>query len=576
MAHAAATGKAHGTTKAKSQATGSQSLSQATTRYDTPPGTSTSSGTSIGSNPVEPLCQPMPVSALLRMMDSVPAVPAAVSEDSTAMLRAMHDYISGVLRLDLPQDPVATFTTGPSPWQRLVVSPRTLRSKPLTATSATQGIAPGPSASTTPATGSPMQRATAAAMLQASQRMAAALQKFQPGQAVELCADTASGHAASSREDVPGNSERWAQELALMQTMLAEGLPESEAEFVSKLSSELLDQPASLSAGAVTAGAMETGEACAASGVIAAAVPERPRGSLHGVALSYQNGSTSTVLDKKKGVQEGSNAASDAGVAPRAVEIGPERQSECGSKQGEVVQCPFVTKRVAPFIIRPYQLLQELHATAQRYKGKEAASSTTSSHAAGGGDVHQGPPVDTATTEAAGDAVAAADTSVAPGAHPPPSPSPPLVRAGDYLELVTMMSSTDSTGAGAEKGEQAFEAAVSSADLHEHTAASALAPKLAHGEHQGVSAQWKSVLDILVNAGPQVIQPESPYPGGSSVWDSTQSSNEHDSASYRSEDATAGEGASAAAAAVAAAVTTATTGKKSKRKRAKRSKAATR
>jgi hypothetical protein len=92
-----------------------------------------------------------------------------------------------------------------------------------------------------------------------------------------------------------------------------------------------------------------------------------------------------------------------------------------------------------------------------------------------------------------------------------------------------------------------------------------------------VPTGWKSVLEKLIQAGPQAVQPASPYVPGSYGWGSGNSSTEHDTFSAQSEDAAhhdgAGNGiASSGGSGVSGAVVNCSGGGKAKKRRNKRAK----
>jgi hypothetical protein len=275
--------------------------------------------------------QPMPTCTPSKALDMLgSAAPGAGSRQSTAMLQAMHDYMASALPDTFRADPLTTFSTDASALNRMnmVMPLPTLSMQPP----AGSGLLVGNS--TVP----PMvTRATAAAMLKTSQRMATAFQKLQP--ALEGQLGRNGGRVATGAAQTPEDRDSFAtwclaHYLTQIQDLLAEGLPEADAAFVSKLAAELLaSQPGE---GLVTAGSYASQAMCKADAALVH-TSSHPVPAVNGI------------------VQESGNAV-------HAAVSGPSSTQEDGVAQdGGKKRAPCVTPQVATFLDRPYRLLQDLH-----------------------------------------------------------------------------------------------------------------------------------------------------------------------------------------------------------------------
>ena len=474
---------------------------------------------------------PLPVNSLMQMVDSLPAAAAPGSGESDAMLRAMHDYMSHALPDTFHSDHLATFSTDASGLSHLVLPmpamPAFAASPPLAPAAGATGAVP---------------RATAAAMLNASQRMATALQKLQPALGGQLPRNGCAAPAAACPDDADGFAKCWAQHLSQIQSLLAEGLPEADATFVSKLASELLASQS-------------------ADGPLPAPPPPPPP--------LFAAGAPPPVPPPAATDAYASDAPPSA-APPGGEQVARALDKAHGDLGGDVAaspppppakRAPFVTDKVLPFIERPYKLLQDLHASAER-----SVSSSERTHCDTSTEAEASPHLDALRAAAASKAESDdAEEGGEEGAE-----------GGAWAELAAR---------GDESGAATDAKSPASVELSEDATApadggAAAAPGGAEGRCaapeggkpplQG-GAGWRSVLQRLVTAGPQAMPPGSPFrPGSSGGWASTQSSTEPDTVSFRSEDVFGVDGAAAAAAARPAAP--AASAKQAKKKRAKKAK----
>jgi hypothetical protein len=490
-------------------------------------------------------------------------------------------------------------------------------------------------------------QATAAAMLQASQRMAAALQHIQlPGSDHAARGASAEGDNAAGRADQgpgppggisatiaalgglaaaqqgPVSKEAFERDLAVIQNMLSGGMLESDADFVAKISSELLRKPRDAPTnGTHPAPPNGTTPASSALPMPQPVLPStlQASGLPHAAPVEASSAASETLSqcprtpaadDTGQGAQGRDDRALAAQQPAGAAASAPAAPFPASATKGSVPfpvhavplpqqpAAPLVNAHIAPFLLHPYELLQELRGRATRAASERPASAGGVSVAESGESV----------AAAAGDANGAPLGVVTPprdsdgddgqaGGRPTGEERPPCSSGGeidrDQLLPVDHDGGADSSAAAAhtEAEEQPAEGVDSGGGAGGHAAASLAAsngtatqdaakmgaascvelsdaapsectPRQAAPRSGGLSDQWQSVLDILVNAEPQPVHNGSP--GEGSAWGSVQGSIEHESTSHRSEEHTSTD-ASAQQQPVMS---------KSKRKRNKRAKAA--
>lgn len=221
--------------------------------------------------------------------------------------------------------------------------------------------------------------------------------------------------------------------------------------------------------------------------------------------------------------------------------------------------------QVSPFIQHPYHLLQQLHKSARKCASTgdspPATVATDASHPdnaeqhcskLGAGVPSTFFPLPHASQGAHAPTAPALHTSHVSPVSEPKSVSVPQPSA-TYVEAVMDSTAATSIPDASETGEST--STRSTSDVLPAAQAQALATvcslgsSSAEGSSAGSGAAsaagpvgWKSVLEKLIHAGPQSVQPASAYVPGSYGWGSGNSSTEQDTFSAKSEDVPPADG----------------------------------
>lgn len=278
---------------------------------------------------------------------------------------------------------------------------------------------------------------------------------------------------------------------------------------------------------------------------------------------------------------------------------------ECTCASTLFVKCNVVHAQVSPFIQHPYHLLQQLHESARKRASSGDSPSVAAATGAGildqpghefsklGAGVpnglfplsHAAPGVHTPTT------AALSNLNITPAAEPasvsaPQQPSSAHVETA-AVDNVTATNIPDASETGESTSTRSTSEALPAAQAQALATVCSMGSSSPEGSAAGSGAAssagpigWKSVLEKLILAGPQSVQPASPYVPGSYGWGSGNSSTEHDTFSAKSEDAPpadggAGNTSSGSAGGNTSATSTATGGSgsaKAKKRRNKRAK----
>lgn len=521
----------------------------------------------------QPACQPMPVHVLVHLLEHLSSH-RPPAKDSRAILHALHDYIGDAISQPgvSPSSQCSTDfdaippSTSPLPW---AVPPQPIHTATPTHDVPVSGVPANGAAASAPA------KPSAAAF--AATRAAEAA----TNNAVPMAAQPPMAASSTLQEHIM----RWSADLGILQAMYSAGFSEGEVEaFVTKLLPGLAEGVKSqLSQAGAQLGGLAGASASAPSAPAASAadleLPLPPYTG--GVKVKFSGGAPPMVSDRsasKDGNDDGDaspvETAAGSGEAspPAPVTVPP-------LPQGGAV----VTDRVSPFIQRPYHLLQQLHEHAKTRSGGASGSiSGVSSGSASGraaSDIESAssfskpcpiPLKNGGTLNSPPDSPAAskpASTTASPTSTPQ-DPTDASDDSGNIFTAVRKSASNGDESPARESPAQPSPASVVSAKGSPSAPASSAEAGAAAVAQPHASAGWQSVLDMLISAGPQTVQPAAAYVP-SYAWGSGNSSTEPDTFSAKSEDPThgGGDGAAPAPAATASASTS-----KAKKRRNKRSK----
>ena len=221
---------------------------------------------------------------------------------------------------------------------------------------------------------------------------------------------------------------------------------------------------------------------------------------------------------------------------------------------------PRSAAQVSPFIQHPYHLLQQLHDSARkRVSSGDSPSGATAAAAGLPGEAGQdaakaGAHIHTDIYPHTSQAVPGPSTPALSAPHaaltsePAPEPAPQHVHGAAHVDAAVHSATATNIPEASETGESTSTRSTSEFLPAAHAQALATACSMGSSSAEGSAAGcaaafsagpigWKSVLEKLIHAGPQAVQPVSPYVPGSHGWGSGNSSTEHDTFSAKSEDA---------------------------------------
>ena len=451
-------------------------------------------------------CHAMPIGAFLQHIRAA-LPPESVQDEPPSMLHAMHDFVGDVL-LRAPCLKSAASSSPSAPQSVAFLAASTASVPPTWDTGPDAGgTAFASRADVAPAL--PHQSATA--VLQASQLMAAAFHKLSCLHSCDVPSDDAMADAAEASIAL-GSSDRWASDLALVRSMLVQAPMDA-----------IEAQSRGASAGFVDALAFPDAPDIVPTMCPFSSSPTGevfPGGCLQsspGDNAPYGNGGPARTHQPASGTALG-------GVVCSPVAASVSTSSACGlpARPGD---------RMLPFLQKPYSVLHQLQ-TRPEHEGQPQGRSAFSSESA---------------CSTAGDSNLSHCGAGVPVQGLGPA-SPPM--AAPCLQPPT-------TEAGNGQGARPLARPLQGDGVCEPLQGTALSPP------------WRSVLGVLVNAGPHVLAPGSPFLQSGSAWGSAPSSHEQDAVSFRSDEALPVDVVTATTATPAA-------GKKVKRKRNKRAKGAAR
>ena len=216
--------------------------------------------------------------------------------------------------------------------------------------------------------------------------------------------------------------------------------------------------------------------------------------------------------------------------------------------------------QVSPFIQHPYHLLQQLHDSAR----KRVSSGDSPSAAAAAGADRAGHDAVKWGTHVPGDLAPHSSHAVpvpstpgpdasqaAPTSDPVPEPAtqPSTAHVDAALDRATGTHIPDASENGESTSTRSTSEFLPVAQAQALATACSVGSSSAEGSAAGSAAAslagpigWKSVLEKLIHAGPQAVQPAAPYVPGSHGWGSGNSSTEHDTFSAKSEDVPPADG----------------------------------
>lgn len=503
----------------------------------------------------QPACQPMPVHVLVHLLEHLSSH-RPPAKDSRAILHALHDYIGDAISQP-DGSPSSQCSTDFD-----VIPPS---SSPLPWASAAQPVHITAPTHEAPANGVPAN-GSAASLPGKSGAAGFAATRVADGSAGPMATQRPAAASSNLQESIM----RWSADLGILQAMYAAGFSEGEVEaFVTKLLPGLAEGVKS-----------QLSQAGAQLGSLAGAVsePSAPAASAADLESPLSRFASNLPLSARSTPP----FVSDTRSAPKPSEEGEVSPADSAAGDTAAAAVPalppllaggaVVTDRVSPFIQRPYQLLQQLHEHAKTRGGASGSVSGVSSGSASGraaSDIESSssfskpcpmPLKHGSNTRSPPDSPAASKVA-STSASPTSTPQEPTDTSEDSghlfsAERKTGVLSDDSTGDSAAQLGPGFMGKSSSAE-----------PASSSATASAASAGWKSVLDMLISAGPQAVQPAASYVP-SYAWGSGNSSTEPDTFSAKSEEPAAGGGGDAAAPAAAAVSGT----NKAKKRRNKRSK----
>eukprot|EP00892_Ulva_mutabilis_P012249 jgi/Ulvmu1/9397/UM051_0025.1 len=535
----------------------------------------------------QPACQPMPVHVLVHLLEHLSSH-RPPAKDSRAILHALHDYIGDAIS----QPGLSPASQSSNDFDSVLAA-----SSPLSWAPAAHAVHASAPSHDAPPNGTP---ATPAPGTPANGSVTSPQSKAPSGSfTVDPPAEGSGGGAAPmSQSPAPASSTlqdhimRWSADLGILQAMYSAGFSEGEVEaFVTKLLPGLAEGVKSqLSQAGVQLGGLAGGApappapAASASELesLSAAIPERLSAVARDLPPLVSGTAATTEQGEAAAAAEDAAAGSSGGELPATavVPLLPPLPAAVGGAR--------VTDRVSPFIQRPYHLLQQLHEHAKtRGGGSVSGGSSGSASGRAASDIDSassfskpcamplksgGPPSSLPVSPAASKP---GSTSASPTSTPQDptdaSEDSGSIFAGpgklsgdaDSGEATAGVRTPPASGSAIACKQGSFDSPIRSDADRAGAAVGAGAP-------QPVSAGWKSVLDMLISAGPQAVQPAASYVP-SYAWGSGNSSTEPDTFSAKSEDPVNGGSGSGDGSGPPPAAASAATGK-AKKRRNKRSK----
>lgn len=531
--------------------------------------TSVSHASNVAASFPQPACQPMPVHVLVHLLEHLSSH-RPPAKDSRAILHALHDYIGDAISQpglspasQSSNDFDAATSASPLPWAATAQAVH----------SASPGHdLPGNGASTNGAVASMQPKQSYGPFTSAP------AEEVSGSSAVLMPAAAPAAASASLQEHIM----RWSADLGILQAMYSAGFSEGEVEaFVTKLLPGLAEGVKSqLSQAGVQLGGLAT----------SAPSPSAPPATSGTDAESPSAASSERFSAVTRDLPPLVSGAGDAkgAVDAASADATPGPSDGAPAAPSAVPPLPpfpvggagaVVTDRVSPFIQRPYHLLQQLHEHAKT-RGA-GASGSISGVSSGSGSGRAASDIESASSlsKPCGMPLKNGGSPSSPPASPPASKPGSTSASPTSTPQGPTDASEDSGSIFAAQGKVAD---ADGSDVAPPVAGYASANKQpacdpgarsdaggGGGEQLHVSAGWKSVLDMLISAGPQAVQPAASYVP-TYAWGSGNSSTEPDTFSAKSEDPAHGGAGSGDS--TAAPVATTASSSKSKKRRNKRSK----